>query len=62
MELEDPLAELRAGRVEFAVLLRTGGMLPDLETHYVRMMRTSRVELLHRPQLLPGMDEFLRLI
>lgn len=58
--LDDPLAALRAGEVEFAVVLRSGPLLEDLETNMVKVTRTSRVEVLNRPDPSPEMRSFLQ--
>ncbi|WP_019200927.1 LysR family transcriptional regulator [Tsukamurella sp. 1534] len=60
--LDDPLAAVRAGRVEFAVLLRGGPLLPGLRTAIVHLLRPERVELLCLPDPTGATDEFLRLV
>ncbi|KXO98007.1 LysR family transcriptional regulator [Tsukamurella pseudospumae] len=57
--LDDPIAALLAGEVEIAMVLRSGPGIEDLETHVVKAMRTSRVELVNLPDPPAELAEFL---
>ncbi len=48
--VEDPVAALRTGEAEFAMISNSGPLVPDVETVVVRLTRLERIELLHLPE------------
>lgn len=60
VESEDPLAELQGGRAEFAVVPYTGTPFPDGLGHRpLRIIRTSRLDLVHADPATGPIDDFL---
>lgn len=59
---DDPIAALQAGDVEFAVARYTDGFPAGLESEPLRVIRTDRIDLVHRAPPCGTVTEFKRLL